>query len=205
MRTEQIFIDMDGTIVSYHNRFYIIYSIACCKVGIKPLGRIEWLKCRRDGTPTYTTEEHKLLDPIFAELFESKEYLCFDRLITGMDIVVNTLQEKYDIYIVSFRNNKHNLLNQLEGYGIINVNAINQGFSSETVVDEKANMIQKVIQNPSGWIIGDTPFEVTAGKRLGLKTIAVTWGDKSKEYLKKYNPDFIVDSSEEILEIINSN
>lgn len=205
MKTEQIYCDMDGTIVSYHDRFYIIYSIACCKVGMKPLSRSEWFECRRQGIPTYTKEEHDKISPIFEELFESPDYLCFDRLISGMDNVINILQKKYKIHIVSFRSKKYNLLNQLEEYGIKNVNTIIQGFSSGTVVDEKANMIQKVIPNPSGFIIGDTQYEVTAGQRLGLKTIAVTWGDKDRETLQKYNPDFIVDSSSEILEIINSN
>jgi phosphoglycolate phosphatase len=202
MRTEQIYIDMDGTIVQYHDRFYIVYSIACCRVGMKPLGREKWLECRRLGIPTYTSEEHKRLDPIFEELFESPEYLCFDRLMHGMDNVVKILQYKYDVHIVSFRAKDQNLKDQLGGYGITNINTIIKGFSPNTVVDEKANMIQRVISNPKGWIIGDTPYEVTAGQRLGLKTIAVTWGDKNRESLEKYNPDYIVDSPSEILDII---
>ena len=203
MKLDQIYIDMDGTIVDYHNRFYIIYSIACCKVGMKPLSREKWLECRRNGTPTYTQEEHKLLDPIFEELFESPDYLCFDNLIHGMDSVIHTLQKNYDIHIVSFRAKDKNLRDQLAGYGITNFGTIIQGFSSGIVVDEKASMIKRVILNPKGWIIGDTNFEITAGQKLGLKTIAVTWGDKQRDTLEKYNPDFIVDKPKEILSIIN--
>ncbi len=198
-----IFIDCDGTIVDYHDRFFIIYNIACCKVGMKPMGRMEWLDCRKNGIPTYTLEEHKKLDPIFAELFESPEYLCFDRLIHNMDNVIKTLQNKYKIYIVSFRANEQNLINQLNEYGIVDFKPIIQGFSPGTIIDEKANMIRRVVKNPRGFIIGDTPYEVTAGKKLGLKTIAVTWGDKDRQALEKYSPDFIVDNPEEILKIIH--
>ena len=64
-------------------------------------------------------------------------------------------------------------------------------------------MLKNIINNPKGFIIGDTHHEVLAGKELGLTTISVTFGDQSKEFLSKYNPDFIVDSPKEILEIIN--
>jgi len=205
MRTEQIFIDCDGTIVDYHDRFYIVYSIACCRNGVKPLNREEWLHCRKNEISIHTPEIHAKLSPTFEELFESPEYLCFDRLIYGMDKIIKTLQKEYDVHIVSFRAKDQNLKDQLKGYGIRDINTIVQGFSPGIVVDEKANMIRKIIPNPNGWIIGDTPYEITAGKKLGLKTIAVTYGDKSKEYLKKYNPDFIIDNPSEILEIINSN
>src|SRR3989304_6635069 len=142
MRTEQIFIDMDGTIVDYHDRFYIIYSIACCQNGMKPLSRKEWLNCRRNDIPTYSKKEHERISPIFEKLFESPEYLCFDRLIHGMNDVVNILQQKYKINIVSFRANEINLLNQLKEYNINNVRPIIQGFSPSTIVEEKANMIK---------------------------------------------------------------
>lgn len=203
MSKEYVFIDCDGTIVSYHDRFYLIYSLACCQIGIKPMGRIDWLECRRTGTPTYSKEDEKKIFPIFDEMFESPEYLCFDRLIVGMDNVVNTLQKKYDTHIVSYRAKDKNLRDQLAGYGIKNINTITKGFSHDTPPDEKAAMIRRVIPNPSGWIIGDSPHEIIAGQRLGLKTIAVTWGDKDRKTIQRYNPNFIVDSSKEILDIIN--
>lgn len=64
-------------------------------------------------------------------------------------------------------------------------------------------MKRNIVPEPSGWVIGDTPYEIIAGKKLGLKTIAVTWGDKNREVLQIYNPDFIVDEPKEILKIVN--
>ena len=203
MKTEeQIYIDMDGTIVSYCDRFYIIYCIACCKVGIKPMNRVEWLKCRRNDTQIYPKKLQSKIISIFNKLFESPDYLCFDRPINGIKDVILELQKKYKINIVSFRSEDQNLKNQLEEYGFKNFTTIIQGFSFNTVIDEKADMIKRVIPNPKGWIIGDTPYEVMAGKKLGLKTIACTWGDKDRDILQKYNPDFIVDHPSEILQII---
>ena len=205
MRKEQIYLDMDGTIIDYHDRFYLVYSIACCRNGVKPLNREKWIHCRKNEISIHTPEIHAKLSPTFEELFESPEYLCFDRLIHGMDNIIKTLRKEYDVHIVSFRAKDRNLKDQLKGYGIRDINTIIQGFSPGLVVDEKANMIKRVIPNPSGFIIGDTPFEIESGKKLGLKTIACTWGDKSREILEKHNPDFIIDNPSEILKIINDN
>ncbi len=50
-------------------------------------------------------------------------------------------------------------------------------------------------------IIGDSNYDVEAGKSAGIKTIAVTYGFRSREVLKE--ADFIIDSFGEILNILN--
>lgn len=198
-----IFIDLDGTIVSYHDRFYKVYSEAYSEIGEIPLPKQEWLKQRRNGGIHYPPGIHEKISPIFERLFESREYLKYDTLIPGMNKVIHTLQKEYPIKIVSFRANNETLTEQLHNLGIHNFETIIQGYCPGTPRDEKANMIRKVIPNPSGWIIGDTFYEVLAGKKLGLKTISVTYGDQSKETLQEYNPDFIVDSPSQILDIVS--
>jgi len=200
--SEIIFFDFDGTIVSYHDRFYRIYKEAYQKIGETPLSKEEWLKMRQSGDIIYAPGIRERIEPHFAKAFESSEYLKYDKIIPGMLNVVHTLQEKYPVKIVSFRSNDVTLKEQLKYLGINNVETIIQGFSPGIVVDEKANMIRKVIPNPSGFIIGDTFYEIIAGKVLGLTTIAVTYGDQSRETLEKYNPDFIVSDPKEILQII---
>ncbi len=49
-------------------------------------------------------------------------------------------------------------------------------------------------------IIGDSNFDVEAGKAAGIKTIAVTYGYRSKEALKE--ADFTIDSFSELLNIL---
>jgi phosphoglycolate phosphatase len=204
MKKEQIiFLDFDGTIVDYHNRFYKIYRDAYIEIGEVPLSKKEWLKMRRNGGVHYPPGIHEKIEPHFARTFESSEYLKYDTLIPGMLDVVHTLQEKYPVKIVSFRGNNETLLEQLDYLGIHNVETIIQGFRPGIAIDEKANMIRKVISDPKGFIIGDTSYEILAGKVLGLTTIACTWGDQSSSTLRKHKPDFVVDKPEEILEIIN--
>ncbi len=201
MKDKYIFVDMDGTIVNYHDRFYKVYSEAYIGIGKIPLSKENWIKTRKDGIHSIPEELREKIDPYFERNFESRDYLKYDITIPGMLNVIRSLQKEYLVKIVSFRSNNVNLLEQLDRIGIHNVETIIQGFAPGKILGEKANMIQRVIPNPSGWIIGDTEFEVIAGQRLGLKTISVTYGDRSPEFLKRYNPDFLIDKPEEILKI----
>ena len=52
--------------------------------------------------------------------------------------------------------------------------------------------------------IGDSIYDVIAGKNAGMKTIAVTWGNQDRVILESENPDFIADTAEEIIEYIKT-
>jgi len=49
--------------------------------------------------------------------------------------------------------------------------------------------------------IGDEIRDIEACKKIWVKIIAVSWGFNSKEALHKYNPDYLVDTPQELLEI----
>ena len=66
----------------------------------------------------------------------------------------------------------------------------------------KYNLIKKFLQDncdPDHIVIGDTETDIIAGNELGLKTIAVLNGIRTKELLLKSNPDFICNSVEDLL------
>ena len=48
--------------------------------------------------------------------------------------------------------------------------------------------------------IGDSWYDLLAGKRAGVMTAGVTWGMAKKEELAEYKPDLIFDSWDEIME-----
>lgn len=52
------------------------------------------------------------------------------------------------------------------------------------------------------YYIGDTAGDVEAGQYAGMKTIGITWGFQNKEGLSRSNPDYIVDTIEEIKNLI---
>src|SRR3989338_11979 len=52
-------------------------------------------------------------------------------------------------------------------------------------------------------IVGDEVRDIEAANKVGVKSIAVTWGLNTKKLLKHSNPDHIVDKPSDILKIIN--
>lgn len=50
--------------------------------------------------------------------------------------------------------------------------------------------------------IGDTVHEIDAGKIANIKTAAVTWGIHNESRLKAANPDFIINSLEDLKSVI---
>ena len=51
-------------------------------------------------------------------------------------------------------------------------------------------------------MIGDMPSDIIAGREAGLWTIGVTSGVSKKEILVEYQPDLIIDSLEELLNVL---
>lgn len=52
--------------------------------------------------------------------------------------------------------------------------------------------------------VGDSPYDIVAGNRAGVTTIAVSWGMASLEDLKEHSPGYLVTTREELLELIIS-
>jgi len=49
--------------------------------------------------------------------------------------------------------------------------------------------------------IGDSPFDMAAGKAAGVKTAAAMWGPFDREVLENHTPDFWLDTPEDILNL----
>jgi phosphoglycolate phosphatase-like HAD superfamily hydrolase len=68
----------------------------------------------------------------------------------------------------------------------------------------KEELIAKSIDvSGNDWFIGDTGYDALTGKKLGMKTIAVSYGFLSREVLLEYKPDFIIDNIQDITKIIS--
>jgi len=76
-----------------------------------------------------------------------------------------------------------------------------------TDVHDKLEGIKKLIEKnvfiPNETIfIGDSNHEIEVGKKVGVKTGAVTWGFCTKEKLASLNPDFLIDDLNELRNIV---
>jgi len=88
----------------------------------------------------------------------------------------------------------------------------NMVVGSDTTSEKKPSaipilhVIEKIGAGPQeSIIVGDSNYDIEAGRKAGIKTIAVTYGYKKKEYL--VNADYIIDRFNDlptILDIISS-
>lgn len=49
-------------------------------------------------------------------------------------------------------------------------------------------------------MVGDSNYDIEAGKKAGVKTVAVTYGYRERQYLK--DADYVIDSIEELLTLL---
>ncbi|OCA88189.1 pyrophosphatase [Bacillus sp. FJAT-27225] len=65
--------------------------------------------------------------------------------------------------------------------------------------------LEKLGSNPDTAImVGDNYHDILAGKNAGTKTAGVAWSAKGREYLEKFEPDFMLESMADILDIVEA-
>jgi phosphoglycolate phosphatase len=93
----------------------------------------------------------------------------------------------------------------LEGIGILQYFDLVLG--SDSVSEKKPSpvpvedlMETYKVSKAETLMIGDSNYDIEAGKAAGIKVVAVTYGFRSMKFLR--DADFIIDTFDELLEII---
>lgn len=72
-------------------------------------------------------------------------------------------------------------------------------YNKEAMISE----LKKRYKFDQGWMIGDAPDDIMAGKNQNLTTVAVTYGNEDKHSLAKHMPSYLIDSFSQLLHLIN--
>lgn len=195
-----IVFDFDGTLA---DTFDIIKTIVIKEYGamdidfdlVKEIGAKSFLK--QMNIPLWKLPEMAI--NVTSKLRNSKDI----KLFPGIVDLLNNLKNNYNIGIVS-SNSKENIIDTLK---IHNIESLFEFVYSDSSVFGKHLVLKKMCSkykiNPLEVIyVGDEDRDIIAAKKIKIKTIAVTWGFNSKEKLSRENPDFMVDSPMQILEIV---
>lgn len=68
--------------------------------------------------------------------------------------------------------------------------------------NDKADLLLRAKKGDNPVMIGDSIYDIRAGKELGIATVAVSYGFTDEQTLKKENPDFIARTVEELKNIL---
>jgi phosphoglycolate phosphatase len=126
-----------------------------------------------------------------------------DTLFPGIATVITALARRHTITVIT-ANLGDNVKRVMDQNGL--------GGSISSIFDgaqpgSKSEKIRSALKTfgtdlSDSYMIGDTVGDIRQGKIAQVKTIAVTWGFQPKELLSREAPDYIIDSPEELLDML---
>lgn len=209
--TNVVYIDLDGTILDVSERIYRVYCDILKKYKKKNLNKEIFLRMKRDKKSmkdilkkTGAGDIVSQYDREWLKNIERPQYLRLDRLPQSKRTVLANLKRKNSLILVTSRRNKKTLYNQLRREKIYDM------FEKIMVVPNelsaKTKFLEKQIKGKKNncFLVGDTESYILVGKKLGIKTIAVSDGVRSKNFLKRFSPEFLINNIKSLPKIISS-
>ena len=209
---EMICFDLDNTLINSDRAHYRAYNRALKELGFKNFPFNKMVK--HFGAPK--EEIAKILTSskspriIYKITYLHAKYLVNEakkdaRKIKGSEKTLKLLKKKYELGLLS--NNSHsNILSLLKSANLeknlFDVILGNDDVKNSKPYPDEILKAEKLLHLKALYMVGDSIYDVIAGKKAKVKTIAVLTGHYSKNTLKKYNPDYIVKSVKDILKIV---
>lgn len=209
---KRIFFDLDGPIIDVAPKFYQIYMDIFHKHGQATLSLQEYWELKRNRIPepeiVQRTASAAFVQPYIEErlaVIENIEYLATDQVQEGVTNLLRRLQLEYVLTLVTLRNRRQTLNWELEHFQL--------GQYFEEILTRENNHGDHEIKvrlirdycgalHAEGILIGDTEADIRAAQELGLVACGVSFGIRSREYLERLKPDYIVDTVTEMEQVI---
>ncbi|MCB5229934.1 MAG: HAD-IA family hydrolase [Candidatus Cloacimonetes bacterium] len=106
-------------------------------------------------------------------------------------------------YALLSSNRDENLNYFLEQHGLKNFDWVE---GTDGILAKKRSLARLIrkhkLDKSTLYYIGDETRDIEAARACGIRIICVSWGLHPRAHLQKHNPDFLVDTPAEILEII---
>ena len=203
--------DLDGPILDVSEKYFRVYYDLVTQIGGMPLSKTEYWNFKRNRVNdiqilTFSgIPERKLGE--FREkrkaLIETPHYSSLDTVWEEVRDHMSTSKFAGKIMLVTLRNNSSELNRQLKHLGISNwFSNILSSSGDASGPDRhfvKTNLIRGFLPEVfGGWFLGDTETDLRAGRALGLKTAAVSFGIRSPELIQKERPDRLLNHPREL-------
>jgi phosphoglycolate phosphatase len=191
-----IFFDLDGTLIESRPRLYQLFQFL---IPNSDLSFYEYWDLKRNKinhkeilTSKFNFSEGQYIhfEQKWMLEIEQERWLELDHPFEGVTDFLIQLNQQYNIFLVTARQSKETVLNQVRKFGWEDI------FSDILVTEQKQGkhlLIKNAVQlNHTDWIVGDTGKDIETGKYLGINTAAVLTGFLNEESLKAYLPDKIL-------------
>lgn len=198
-----IVFDLDGTLINSELRHQILLARILKEYKISYEDKLEgYLEYKKSGNGNLKFLQEVLnIDKTLAyeiqkkwmENIENREYLTYDKVYPEVIPILNKLYEKDEIYYLTARSNRENLLKELEYLQIEKYAQEIFVVNPKKAIEEKRKIITAISRNGKTFLIGDTEVEYEAGKQLlSVYTKILNRGFRNKEFfeskkIKTYN------------------
>lgn len=199
-----IIFDWSGTLLDSFSCF-----LEVCELMFKELGRE--MPDNNEIKKTFTSPYMKFWNHYFPNLTKERQDKLYEMFIHQVrepktfSLVKETLvvleSKGYMLFVVS-SDPLSKLLPQVERAGIKELLVEVRGFAHDKTEVLKDLGKKHDLSMEQSYYIGDTEGDVFMGKSAGLKTVGVTWGFQDKKKLQASQPDYLLDSIEELQNIL---
>lgn len=205
-----VIFDYDGVLADTLEDLLQFGQEACNQLGVKhivtkdDLANLEVMSFAAYGR-TCEVPEHLVDEFVKICLNFFAEKKSPPTIFTGLSNVIRHLSINHSIAIVT-TNSMQNVNAFLVKYGLDDLIHAVYGIDSPGSKAQKIAMARnRLLENrkqESVFMVGDSLSDVLAAKEASVSSVAVTWGHQTLENLLRGNPDYVVSSPHDLIQII---
>jgi phosphoglycolate phosphatase len=207
-----ILFDYDGVLADTLDDLIQFGQIACDKLNIKhvvtenDLSNLDVMSFSTFGRAC-EVPEHLNDDFVKISLTLFAEKTTPPNIFAGISEVIKYFSTNHKLGIVT-TNSSQNVNAFLAQHGLAEFIHALYGVDTAGTKAQKILLAQNQFMNGQAnsiFMIGDSLSDIRSAKEAAVTSIAVTWGHQSLEKLRTGNPDFVIDSPSQLIEIIENN
>ena len=212
MKKDFVCFDMDNTILNSKKTHIIAFQKAFRRNGLKKPNE-------KRLRSLFGITRHEIIKTLYPKLSGEKVRGVFDDIheimtkdtkryvkpFNGTLKTLKKLKKKYKLGLIS--NSSHDEILVMLRAAKLNKKLFDVLIGNDDVghpkpAPDEIFKAEKLMHMEVSYIIGDTTYDILAGKRACVKTIAVLTGTQPKGLLKRYKPDYIVKNITKVEKIL---
>ena len=214
---KQVYIfDLDGTLVNSLDDLAVATNVALEKCGY-PTRSVEEIRTFVGGGITVLLElalpeekevsesEFKDLEEVFYDYYYTHLW-DYSEPYEGIREVLDLLQkEDKQLYVLTNKEEKSSkaIIKHFFEDTFIEVSGAREDKKLKPAPDELLRLVKQSGKDLDEVVmLGDTDSDIKVAQNAKVDVIACAWGFRSKENLESYNPDVILDSPKELLDLL---
>ncbi len=206
-----LYFDLDGTLVDVRKRNYAAYADTMRELGLTPLAEQTYWDARRDGASNADlvgdvgAECQRRFKEKWLKRVESPSYVRLDTLIPGARATLAELRESYELVLVTMRQGRESLLEQLDELSLRKFFSAVYSRDGSDEPTSKSNLIRLFDdgERDDAAVIGDSEADVEAARDLGIESVCVSSGVRSRHYLDELEPGEVLNTIVQLPRILS--